>query len=110
MLQIFTEDVCRLRIPSLKQFQHMNDICQSMPYDDVIENCFDLALHHYGSDSVDLWIQYINYCQKLGKEKAKKIGDLYWRAKKGLQPLLVEEFLARYSLLLGLTGMSESED
>ena len=79
-----------------------------MPCNDVIENCFDLALHHYGSVSVELWIQYINFCQKTGEKKAKKVGDLYWRAKKNLQPSLVEEFLTRYSLL-GHFAVSEAE-
>jgi len=105
---MFIENTCRT--PSLKQFQTMIAICQSTPNDDVIENCFDLALHHHGSNDVDLWIQYINYCQNVGKTKAKKTSDLYWRAKKTLQPDLVEEFLTRYSLSLGLSGMTESED
>ena len=99
LLQVFSQDICPLRTPTLEQFKIMIEVCQSLPNDDVIEECFDLALRHYGSASVDLWIEYIENCQKLGKEKAKKIGDIYWRAKNNLKPVLVEDFLTRYTLL-----------
>ena len=93
------QDICRLRTPSLEQFLLVIDTCQSLPNDDVIEECFDLALKSYGRSNVDLWMKYIEHCQKCGKKKASKIGMIYWRAKHALDASLIEELVSRYALL-----------
>lgn len=64
--------------------------------DREIQNAFEDALLHFGNESVDLWINYMDFKQKINK--TQDISDLYWRAMKQLNSNLSEEFTQKFCL------------
>ena len=63
---------------------------------DRIDLLFDKMINLHGSDDVTVWLEYIEV-KKLMKDFTGA-GDCYWRAKKTLNPNLVEEFINRHTL------------
>ena len=61
-----------------------------------IENAYEDALLHFGNEAIDLWIDYMDYKQKI--KKSQEIAELYWRAMKQLNLNLSEEFTQKFCL------------
>ena len=69
--------------------------CESIDKD-VIDQLFEKMISFYGNDDVNVWLEYIEV-KKLMKDFTGA-GECHWRAKKTLNPNLVEEFINRYTL------------
>uniref|UniRef100_F6ZIB6 UTP6 small subunit processome component n=1 Tax=Monodelphis domestica TaxID=13616 RepID=F6ZIB6_MONDO len=60
---------------------------------------YERALREFGSVNSDLWLDYIKEELSHPFGKPENCGQIHWRAMKMLQGELVEEFVAKYSLL-----------
>ena len=69
--------------------------CKSIDKDEI-ELLFEKMISLHGADEVNVWLEYIEV-KKLLKDFTG-VGDCYWRAKKTLNPSLVEEFINRYTV------------
>ncbi|XP_027718182.1 U3 small nucleolar RNA-associated protein 6 homolog [Vombatus ursinus] len=60
---------------------------------------YERALREFGSVNSDLWLDYIKEELNHPCGKPENCGQIHWRAMKMLQGELVEEFVAKYTLL-----------
>ncbi|XP_036622961.1 U3 small nucleolar RNA-associated protein 6 homolog isoform X2 [Trichosurus vulpecula] len=60
---------------------------------------YERALREFGSVNSDLWLDYIKEELNHPCGKPENCGQIHWRAMKMLQGGLVEEFVAKYTLL-----------
>ncbi|XP_068945974.1 U3 small nucleolar RNA-associated protein 6 homolog [Petaurus breviceps papuanus] len=60
---------------------------------------YERALREFGSENSDLWLDYIKEELNHPCGKPENCGQIHWRAMKMLKGELVEEFVAKYTLL-----------
>jgi hypothetical protein len=87
--------------PIIPQFiRKMIDIelCQDNEYYDYdyAESLFLEYVTKFGEDSHVPWIEYITF--ELNRGQTEKVGDIYYKATKNLEPRECDSFVAKYSL------------
>uniref|UniRef100_H2ZPF7 U3 small nucleolar RNA-associated protein 6 homolog C-terminal domain-containing protein n=1 Tax=Ciona savignyi TaxID=51511 RepID=H2ZPF7_CIOSA len=97
--QSFLRQVKPTRNPTAEQYKDVLKLLHSSPNikQAVVEECYEFALQDHGSNNPDLWISYVQSLTEANK--ARKCGEIYWRAVKSLKPELTETFVAKYSLI-----------
>ncbi|KAK2154428.1 hypothetical protein LSH36_269g09029 [Paralvinella palmiformis] len=72
---------------------------QAKPSIKRIKQTYEDAVQHYGSNSVELWLDYIKMEMTHPKGKPQEAGQIHWRAMKTLNGELIEKFVTLYTLL-----------
>ncbi|XP_002740357.1 U3 small nucleolar RNA-associated protein 6 homolog [Saccoglossus kowalevskii] len=63
-----------------------------------LRKCYEAAIQEFGASNTDLWLSYVKLELTHPKGKKEKVGDLYWRALKHLNPSFVDDFISQYTL------------
>ncbi|XP_038613381.1 U3 small nucleolar RNA-associated protein 6 homolog [Tachyglossus aculeatus] len=77
------------------QFEKEQEVCKMVN----LREYYERALREFGSVESDLWLDYIKEESTHPQGKLENCGQIHWRAMKMLQGGLVEEFVAKYTLL-----------
>uniref|UniRef100_A0A131XVT8 Putative u3 small nucleolar rna-associated protein 6 n=2 Tax=Ixodes ricinus TaxID=34613 RepID=A0A131XVT8_IXORI len=106
----FYKRMLLLKPLSLGFFQAMVNIenAHATPSAHRLRGYFEDATLEFGQSCTELWLKYITFELKHAEGKPECAGVLYQRAVKALKDELVDEFIARYSLLD--PGQAEMDD
>ncbi|XP_047144309.1 U3 small nucleolar RNA-associated protein 6 homolog isoform X1 [Hydra vulgaris] len=63
-----------------------------------IRSIYQKMAHEYGKNSLDVWLDYINFEKQSNSENIQRITDIYLQAKRTLDGNLVADFIAKYTL------------
>ncbi|EEC00564.1 hepatocellular carcinoma-associated antigen, putative [Ixodes scapularis] len=106
----FYKRMLLLKPLSLGFFQAMVNIenAHATPSAHRLRGYFEDATLEFGQSCAELWLKYITFELKHAEGKPECAGVLYQRAVKALKDELVDEFIARYTLLD--PGQAEMDD
>lgn len=98
VVELYKQKLCTLTPPSLELIRTVIDILLSSETENKksIISCYEDAVNSFGYEHPSIWLEYISYILKVDP---LKVGKIHWRAMKNLKPVLVEEFISRYTLL-----------
>ncbi|NWU48790.1 UTP6 protein, partial [Dromas ardeola] len=98
--RVFTS-MCENRPFSLDFFRKMIQIEKEQESCKMLRlrEYYERALREFGSTDCDLWLDYIKEELSHPQGKPENCGSIHWRAMKMLQGDLVEDFVAKYTLL-----------
>jgi hypothetical protein len=81
-----------------------------------INKAYDEALKHFGSNDVQLWLDYIKYRHYNNtNDNLSGISEIYWKAVKQINQDLVDDFNQKFNLLkiklenLGVSNMENND-
>lgn len=91
------EDLIRTPPTQIEVHRNMIDIemLQEKPNIKSIRKCYECAVHHHGTDNVDIWVKYMAFETE---NNAQASPAIYRRAVATLKKELVDEFIRTQAL------------